>query len=97
MSAYPNGTRKAGDVQIAVFQYVAALAFLWLLSGFWQLQVQSPDVYAERAEQNRIKSLPVLAPRRATPGRSQASTWRSMHSSTRRESSGWTRSSSCST
>lgn len=63
MSAYPNGTRKASDVQIAVFQYVAALAFLWLLSGFWQLQVQSPHVYAERAEQNRIKSLPVPAAR----------------------------------
>ena len=63
MSAYPNGTRKAGDVQIAVFQYVAALAFLWLLSGFWQLQVQSPQVYAARAEQNRIKSLPVPAAR----------------------------------
>ena len=63
MSAYPNGTRKASDVQIAVFQYVVALAFLWLLSGFWQLQVQSAHVYAARAEQNRIKSLPVPAAR----------------------------------
>ena len=59
MSSYPNGTRKAGDVQIAVFQYVAALAFLWLLSGFWQLQVQSPNVYAERADRNRIKSFKI--------------------------------------
>ena len=63
MRAYPNGTRKTGDVQIAVFQYVAAMTFLWLLSGFWQLQVQSPQIYAERAERNRIKSLPLLAPR----------------------------------
>ena len=63
MSSYPNGARKAGDVQIAAFQYVTAMTFLWLLSGFWQLQVQSPQIYAERADRNRIKSLPLLAPR----------------------------------
>ena len=63
MNSYPISTRKAGDVQIAVFQYVAAITFLWLLSGFWQLQVQSPQIYSERAERNRIKSLPLLAPR----------------------------------
>ncbi len=49
--------------RLAVFQFVATLAVLWLLSGFWQLQVQSPDVYAQRAERNRIKSLPLPAPR----------------------------------
>ena len=63
MNLYPNGQRKSGDVQIAVFQYFSALVFLWLLSGFWQLQIQSPQVYADRAERNRVKSLPVLAPR----------------------------------
>ncbi|HUG81616.1 MAG TPA: penicillin-binding protein 2 [Bryobacterales bacterium] len=63
MNSYPSGTRKAGDVQIAVFQYLVAITFLWLLSGFWQLQVQSPQIYSERAERNRIKSLPLLAPR----------------------------------
>ena len=63
MSPYPNGQRKTGDVQIAIFQYFTALILLWLLSGFWQLQIQSPEVYADRAERNRVKSLPVLAPR----------------------------------
>ena len=63
MSLYPTGQRKSGDVQIAVFQYFTTLVFLWLLSGFWQLQIQSPEVYADRAERNRVKSLPVLAPR----------------------------------
>jgi penicillin-binding protein 2 len=37
--------------------------FVFLVSGFWKLQVQSPDVYSEAAERNRIKSLPILAPR----------------------------------
>ena len=37
--------------------------FLFLISGFWRLQIESPDVYSEQAERNRIKSLPILAPR----------------------------------
>ena len=63
MNLYSSGTRKNGDVQIAVFQYLTAIVFLWLVAGFWQLQVQSPEVYEARAERNRIKSLPLLAPR----------------------------------
>jgi penicillin-binding protein 2 len=63
VNLYPSGSRKSGDVQIAVFQYITAIVFLWLIAGFWQLQVQSPEVYEARAERNRIKSLPLLAPR----------------------------------
>jgi penicillin-binding protein 2 len=49
--------------KIAVFQYVTVGIFLFLISGFWALQVQNPQFYGERAEQNRIKSVPILAPR----------------------------------
>ena len=63
MSPYPRQRRTVGAVQMAVFQYVAALAGLWLLAGFWQLQVQSPEVYERRAQRNRVKSQPLLAPR----------------------------------
>ena len=63
MNRYSNSRKKPGHVQVAVFQFVSATVCLWLLAGFWQLQVQSPDVYAARAERNRIKSLPLLAPR----------------------------------
>jgi penicillin-binding protein 2 len=49
--------------KIAVFQYVTVGIFLFLISGFWSLQVQNPQFYGERAEQNRIKSVPILAPR----------------------------------
>ena len=63
MSLFSRQRRTNGDVQIVVFQYVAALAALWLLAGFWQLQVQSPEVYERRAERNRVKSQTLLAPR----------------------------------
>jgi penicillin-binding protein 2 len=49
--------------KIAIFQYVTVGIFLFLISGFWALQVQNPEFYGERAEQNRIKSVPILAPR----------------------------------
>ena len=55
--------QRSREAEIATFQYLAAAIFLWLLSGFWQLQVQSPEIYAQKAEQNRVKSLPMLAPR----------------------------------
>ncbi|MEX2261506.1 MAG: penicillin-binding protein 2 [Bryobacteraceae bacterium] len=54
---------KFASGRIAVFQYVVAGIFLFLVSGFWELQVQNPDFYNERADRNRIKALPVLAPR----------------------------------
>lgn len=49
--------------KIAFFQYLAVAVFLFLISGFWELQVQEPEFYHERAERNRIKALPILAPR----------------------------------
>ena len=49
--------------KMAAFQYAAVAIFLFLISGFWQLQIQSPEVYSERAERNRVKVLPVGAPR----------------------------------
>ena len=54
---------KAATAKIAVFQYVVVAVFIFLLSGFWTLQVQNPDYYSEAAERNRIKSTPILAPR----------------------------------
>jgi penicillin-binding protein 2 len=49
--------------KIAFFQYLVVGVFLYLIAGFWQLQVQDQDFYMEAAERNRIKALPVLAPR----------------------------------
>ncbi|MFN7994488.1 MAG: penicillin-binding protein 2 [Bryobacteraceae bacterium] len=49
--------------KIAVFQYASVAIFLFLITGFWALQVQNPQLYNEQAERNRIKALPIPAPR----------------------------------
>jgi penicillin-binding protein 2 len=54
---------KFAASKIAIFQYSAVVIFLFLISGFWKLQVQNPQIYDERAQQNSVKSVPILAPR----------------------------------
>ncbi|MFB3827350.1 MAG: penicillin-binding protein 2 [Bryobacteraceae bacterium] len=57
-----DDTRFAAG-KIAAFQYAAVAIFIFLISGFWTLQIQNPDYYNQQAERNRIKSVPILAPR----------------------------------
>ena len=57
-----DGT-KSVTRKIAGFQYFVVAIFIFLASGYWQLQVQNPDVYVEAAARNRVKSTPILAPR----------------------------------
>ena len=54
---------KKASGKIAIFQYLTVAVFVFLISGFWKLQVQNPDLYSEAAERNRIKSTPILAAR----------------------------------
>lgn len=54
---------KGVPTKIAIFQFVAIAIFIFLVAGYWQLQVQNPDIYSEAAARNRIKSTPILAPR----------------------------------
>lgn len=54
---------KFASGRIAIFQYVTVAVFVFLLSGFWVLQVRDPELYSERAERNRIKTYPLVAPR----------------------------------
>jgi penicillin-binding protein 2 len=49
--------------KIAFFQYAAVLIFLFLITGFWNLEIQNPQIYNEQAERNSIKQLPIPAPR----------------------------------
>ena len=49
--------------KIAFFQYTSVAVFMFLIAGFWKLQVQNNELYMEAAERNRIKSTPILAPR----------------------------------
>lgn len=59
----PRDDPKFAAARIAVFQYSTVAVFLFLISGFWDLQVRNPELYNELAERNRIKSLPIVAPR----------------------------------
>lgn len=49
--------------KLAAFQYVIVAVFLYLAVGYWDLQVLNQEYYSEKAYQNQIKSLPILAPR----------------------------------
>jgi penicillin-binding protein 2 len=49
--------------RIAAFQYVTVAVFLFLIVGFWLLQVRDHEVNSELAERNRIKTVPLVAPR----------------------------------
>lgn len=50
-------------VRIAIFQYTSVAIFLFLLAGFWILQVRDHTANSELAERNRVKTVPLLAPR----------------------------------
>ncbi|HEY3740628.1 MAG TPA: penicillin-binding protein 2 [Bryobacteraceae bacterium] len=49
--------------KIAFFQYLCVGVLLFLLFNFWDLQINNPDFYNERAERNRIRSVPTSAAR----------------------------------
>lgn len=49
--------------KIAALQYISVGVFLFLVSGYWDLQVRNEEIYNEKALQNQIKSLPIPAPR----------------------------------
>ena len=49
--------------KIAFFQYLSVGVVVFLIIAFWDLQVRNPDFYSERAERNRIRSVPIPAAR----------------------------------
>jgi penicillin-binding protein 2 len=49
--------------RIAAFQYITVAVFLFLIAGFWILQVRDHEVNSELAERNRLKIIPLVAPR----------------------------------
>src|SRR5713226_6438522 len=49
--------------RISFIGYVIVSAFLVLLFGFWNAQIVQSGYYQLRAEQNRIREIPLPAPR----------------------------------
>jgi penicillin-binding protein 2 len=54
---------KIPQLKFTVVQYMTLLVFLALAYGLWRLQVGATAEYRERADQNRIKRVPRVAPR----------------------------------
>lgn len=58
-----NRDEKLPSVKLAAVQYAILGILLVLVSGIWRLGVMSADNYRALAEQNRIRKVPLLAPR----------------------------------
>ncbi|MGE5112225.1 MAG: penicillin-binding protein 2 [Acidobacteriaceae bacterium] len=54
---------KVSPIRLTTVQYAILGLFLLLLFGFWRLQIMANKRYEELAQQNRIKEVPILAPR----------------------------------
>ncbi|HLJ29412.1 MAG TPA: penicillin-binding protein 2 [Candidatus Angelobacter sp.] len=54
---------KLPQSKLTVVQYVTLAVFLVLSYGLWSLQIRKSDEYEVRAQQNRVRSVPILAPR----------------------------------
>jgi penicillin-binding protein 2 len=58
-----NKDERIPAVKLTVLQYVVALILVILVSGLWRLQVLGAQNYRALAEANRIRKVPILAPR----------------------------------
>jgi len=54
---------KVSAIRLTAAQYIILAIFLILAYRLWQLQVMRSDYYSLAAEKNRIRNVPVLAPR----------------------------------
>jgi penicillin-binding protein 2 len=54
---------KVSAIRLTAVQYVILVIFMILAYGLWRLQVMQSDFYAQLAEKNRIRNVPILAPR----------------------------------
>src|ERR1022692_1867572 len=54
---------KVSAIRLTAAQYMILAIFLVLAYGLWRLQVMQSGYYAPGAEKNRIRNVPILAPR----------------------------------
>jgi penicillin-binding protein 2 len=54
---------KVSQIRLTAVQYGILVLFFVLAYGFWRLQVSRNDYYDAIAQQNRIRQVPILAPR----------------------------------
>jgi penicillin-binding protein 2 len=54
---------KVSPLRLTAVQYIILGIFMILAYGLWRLQVVQSDMYASLAEKNRVRNVPILAPR----------------------------------
>ena len=54
---------KVSQIRLTAVQYIILAIFMILAYGLWRLQVVQSDMYASLAEKNRVRNVPILAPR----------------------------------
>ena len=55
--------KRLPQERLAITSYVIVGIIALLLSGFWKLQIIDSDRYSQLAERNRVRSIPIIAPR----------------------------------
>ena len=63
MSYWFGNDNRLPQARLAVASYIIVGMVGVLLLGFWKLQVIDSDKYASLAERNRVREIPVIAPR----------------------------------
>ena len=58
-----NRDEKLSSLKLTVVQYGILVMMLALIGGLWRLQVLGADNFRQLAEQNRVRKVPVMAPR----------------------------------
>src|SRR5919108_3691712 len=59
----PNEDLRQAGSRLEIVYYLALVIFIVLAGRLWYLQVMNRQVFADRAEQNRTRALPIPARR----------------------------------
>ena len=65
MSLWFQNENRLPQMRLTVISYTIVGLMALLLLGFWKLQIVNSDRYSQLAEKNRVRSIPIIAPRGA--------------------------------
>ena len=63
MANWIGGDQKLPQGRLILVSYGIVLGIILLLLGFWKLQIVQSGHYSDLAEKNRVRSIPIIAPR----------------------------------
>ena len=63
MANWIGGDQKIPQGRLILVSYLVVLGVLLLLVGFWKLQIVQSGHFSDLAEKNRVRSIPIIAPR----------------------------------